>query len=663
MLSRSVQNLKIVSKQCLRSFIPLSSKHSSNPYHVSLNIYRSLSSSANLLTSDDFSDVINNLVKKDDGNNLNHTYVQKLKSVENVDVLEQFCVECRPSNPQEALMILQRLLNLSYPTKEDQIAEFLKSESYVSSLSAQFLNDEVDISCLMDAAICIFNILKKLPSGKKLMDEDVPLNIAPNFDMFFAAFMERIKQKMTTSDVEKLNPDSVIAFFRCLESKSYSEIDPTFVTEYKKVLKRKIPDITSSCTVTTLLMNLSKEHYDDEGFIMLVLNKVEELSHNMLLGELVHIFATLAENKCRKIPILQALSEAIRSHTDVLTLSQLERLANGIVKNSYYNPRLIERYCADLINSADTLSRWSQVSTFLNFLTRARVTNEKVWQVLISWMNKSFRDASLTDLRFCVGSLALMNVDQKHCFSLTRSLVSRLGPALNEDPLKWLNSVWAVACLKSLTLKLAESVLNEVFYKELFSKEYKKEQALFIAQKLCQINASAKYELAKYDGPFAKVDEFTFEPLDCQTLKYGTRVPKFEEFLMALNTPIPASFVTSPRFYPEYGAFIDSLLYYNRKTSKFDFISSVRKDDKHPLKGLIAVQYFSKKHFTAVDNTDEIRLLGVYQMGIRHLKAAGAKVVIFTEHEIEKIENVSNNRTFNRIVHIKDKIIEAAQSD
>uniref|UniRef100_A0AC34GWL8 RAP domain-containing protein n=1 Tax=Panagrolaimus sp. ES5 TaxID=591445 RepID=A0AC34GWL8_9BILA len=662
MLSRSVQHFKFVSKQCYGSIFLHSSKHALKPYPLSLNIRRSLSASANLLTSDDFSDVINDLVKKDDRQNINHEYVQKLKGVNDMNVLEQFCVKCRPSNPQEALLILQRLSDFSFTKKANQIVEFLKSDGYVSSLSAQFLNDDVDISCLMEASICIFNILEKLPNGKNTIDEDAPLNLTPNFDSFFVTFMEHLKQRMSAADVEKLNPDTVVAFFRCLENKRYSEIDPTFVAEFKKLLQRKIPDITSTAAITALLTTLNKEYYDDEGFIMLVISKVEELLHNMLLGELVNVFSTLAENKYRKLPVLQTLSEAIRVHTDILTLSQLERLANGIFKISYYNPRLIERFCADLINSAGNLSRWSQASTFLTFLTRARVTNEKVWKAIVNWMNKSYRTASITDLRFCVGSLALMNVDQKLCYSLATYLASRLQPAPKEDPLKWLNSMWAIACLKSLTPKLAESVLNETFYNELFSREFKKEEALFIAQKLCQINAAAKFDLMKYPGPFAKIDVFSFTPAACQILKYGTRLEKFEEFQTSLNTPIPPPFITPPRYYPEYGVFIDSLLYYNTKTSKFDSVSSVKNDDKHPLKGLLAVQYFSKKHFTVVNNIDEMRLLGAYQMGIRHLTAAGAKVVIFTEYEIEKAENVSSNRNLNRIVYIKDKIVKAAQN-
>lgn len=66
-----------------------------------------------------------------------------------------------------------------------------------------------------------------------------------------------------------------------------------------------------------------------------------------------------------------------------------------------------------------------------------------------------------------------MNVDQELCSSLVKSVASRLEPTPKEDPEKWLNAVFSVASLKCLTPKLAESVLNEAFNKELFSKEFR----------------------------------------------------------------------------------------------------------------------------------------------------------------------------------------------
>jgi hypothetical protein len=633
----------------------------SMPYLYSLNFCRSFSSSANCLTSDDFSDVINDLIKKDDRHSINHGYVQKLKGVDNLNVLEQFCIESRPSNPQEALLTLQRLSNLFHTKKDNQIAEFLKSESYVSSLSTQFLNDEADISCLLEAAICIFNILEKLPDGK--IDEDAPLNLAPNFDKFFVTFMERIKKRMWDVDVEKLNPDTVVAFYRCLESKKYTEIDPNFVGEYKKVLQRKIPDITSTATITTLLTTLNKEDLKEGSFSMLVLSKVEELSPYMLLGELVNVFVYLAENGYRKISILDALSEAIRNHTDILTLPQLERLANGIMKISFYNPRLVVRYCSDLISSSNTICRSSQVSLFSSFLSNARVTDEKVWHKLVKWMNEASRTANVGDIRYCVGSLALMNVNQKLCSSLVAALASRLQPTPTEPPLKWLNAVWSVASLKCLTRRLAESVLNETFVKELFSKEFSPEQKISVAQKLCQINSAAKYDLKDYRGPFVKINEFSFTRDTCHILKYGTKGERHEIFLGFLRTLYPATCITPPLYYPEYGTFVDCMLYYNPQTSKFDSVASAPKDDKLPLKGLIAVQYFNRRHFTIAytdEDNDKRRLIGAYQMGIRHLQAAGAKVVVIAEHELEKCPVKDGIRT--EIVYIKDKITQAAHS-
>lgn len=94
---------------------------------------------------------------------------------------------------------------------------------------------------MLDAAVCIFNILKELPENKVTINEDEPLSLTPNFNSFFIKFMEHLKQKLNSADIEKLNPDTVVAFYRCLENKDYAKIDESFVIQYKQILQRKIP--------------------------------------------------------------------------------------------------------------------------------------------------------------------------------------------------------------------------------------------------------------------------------------------------------------------------------------------------------------------------------------------------------------------------------------
>jgi hypothetical protein len=294
-------------------------------------------------------------------------------------------------------------------------------------------------------------------------------------------------------------------------------------------------------------------------------------------------------------------------------------------------------------------------------LSKARITDEKVWKMLVKWMNENHRTAGMNDLRYCIGSLALMNVDSKLCAPVASAVASRLQPAPNEDPLKWLNAVWSLATLNHLTPKWAESVLNGDFRKELLTKKLAPDENLFVAQKLCQINAAAKFDLKEYAGPLLKVDDLKFESTPCELLKYGKKYSfeKYKAFYKALTTTIPLA--TPSKYYPEYGVFIDSLLYYNTETSKFASLSSVPKDKKFPLKGLVAVQYFNERHYTRVytnEDAENRRLLGAYQMGIRHLQAAGAKVVIIAEHDLEKCP-----MNVNRYESITEKVKKAAQSN
>ena len=140
------------------------------------------------------------------------------------------------------MLTLQRLVKLGHSEQHnDSVVKFLQSEAYVSSLSAQFLNDEVGISCLLDAGICILNLLKAIPQIQQPSNEEAPLKLTPDFGSFFFAFMENIKKKMSTAEVDDLSPDTLVRFFRSLQEKSYSKVDASFVNEYKKQLLRKIP--------------------------------------------------------------------------------------------------------------------------------------------------------------------------------------------------------------------------------------------------------------------------------------------------------------------------------------------------------------------------------------------------------------------------------------
>ena len=138
----------------------------------------------------------------------------------------------------------------------------------------------------------------------------------------------------------------------------------------------------------------------------------------------------------------------------------------------------------------------------------------------------NFSDANISDLRMCIGSLAHMNINPSLCKPAISYLASRLQPSNREEPQKWLNSVYALACLKSLTPKLAESVLREEFRKELFAKIPDgfaffilspktsiifRASKLFTIQKLCQINAAAKFEIKDYRGTLANFDDLQFD--------------------------------------------------------------------------------------------------------------------------------------------------------
>lgn len=130
----------------------------------------------------------------------------------------QVIEEHRPITASEILLILRKLENLSTVKANTEVLEFLKSEAFVSLLSAQLLMDDVDLAVLLNVGNCIMKISSSLPDLDKQIKEDDALTLTLDFDTFYQELFKKINGRLLTDDTSKLSADSVIGFYCGLRS-------------------------------------------------------------------------------------------------------------------------------------------------------------------------------------------------------------------------------------------------------------------------------------------------------------------------------------------------------------------------------------------------------------------------------------------------------------
>jgi len=612
---------------------------------------------------DKFEELIDGIIDiTSTGNERQSSYVflQKLRHMSSVHQLKKGIEECRPNTANEVLLILRKLENLSSVKANTEVIEFLKSEAFISLLSAQLLMDDVDLATLLDVGNCIMKISSSLPDLDKQIREDDVLTLTLNFDTFYQELFKKINARLLTDDTSNLSADSVIGFYCGLRSFK-GKANPDMVDRIENVVIRKVSEVQNSGTIISLFLSLDKEKFSQLNFIVPILSKIEELVPVMLLGELITVICTLATNKCRRHDLLQTVAEAIRSHSDIMTPGQLVRLSSAIKELSFYFPRLITRFGNDFVNSTASFSDFAQITPILNLFVTGKVTDEAAWIAACKWILNNSKRANHPDLRFCISACAAGNVDPQLIKPISENLAKNLQPGEKETPRRWLNIVWSLAVLNSLTPKLADSILKESFQKALFTDIKSKDEKSFIAQKLFQINTAAKFDLNGYRGSIlTKLDDsIDLGPGTTSKLKYGKKAPRYENFFSNMNLLIPAECRAAPSFYPEVGSFIDVLTVFNSETSKFVPLKSVKKDDQKPLNGFTAILYFDNQFTRCYSDADysKQRLLGQFQMNVRHLQLAGARVCIMAEHDLQKCSD-----TVQRMMYMKQQIANPSRN-
>uniref|UniRef100_A0A7E4W5J8 RAP domain-containing protein n=1 Tax=Panagrellus redivivus TaxID=6233 RepID=A0A7E4W5J8_PANRE len=600
---------------------------------------------------DKFNDLIDDLVTTSAPlRAFTSSYAQKLRGAKTIEEFQKLMSTDRPTKAEEVVFALHTLEHLSAVSPK-QASEFLKSEVFVTALAAQLLTPDVALENLVEVLACILRINHGIPIEEEGVAND-SVKLSHTLASFFSKLCAQVEAGLQAK-TEDLNATTAINFY-CDVKPYFSKLSPGLKEITETSVLRKISEVHTSSSIIRLLQSLNGKEFNDMKFNTPILAKVEELVPIMLNGERISVMATLAAHKCRKYELLQSIAEGIRSYTDILTCSQIVRLSNAIVELSFYHQRLVSRICQDLLNSTSSIRQWGHVTSIINLLAKARVTDEKIWLAIIEWMRQHLKNAPYSDLRFCFSALVGSGLPPKHFADISATVAKKLQPGTKEQPKRWLNIVWSLAVVDALSPKLAESVLCEDFKKEVLSSVVSTERT-FIAQKLLQISSAATHGIPNYRGSTVQKfdNDVNTSVQSFRQLKYGKNLAFADQFMTYLSVIIPGG--CASQVDQSVGALIDALYIFDSSTNKLASLNSVLSDPLKPLAGKNVVLYFNDNHFSRgfTDEDDgKRRLLGVYQMNVRHLKASGASVVVVTEHELQQCSD-----SVSRLKLIKEKLI------
>uniref|UniRef100_A0AC34Q6K1 Uncharacterized protein n=1 Tax=Panagrolaimus sp. JU765 TaxID=591449 RepID=A0AC34Q6K1_9BILA len=589
--------------------------------------------------------------------NVDHSFAKKM-DVESVKELEKLFEEMKPTSSKQIVVILRKLERFAMIDKAN-VEVFLKSEAFVSSTFSHVLGEKTDLTTLFEALMIIMKLNASFPVEQ--VEKDAPLSLIPSFDSVYMSLFKKVDELCSNAKLP-VDSEAVIGFYCTFKNLGGHEHPAmkSFVKNIESLVKQKILELNNRGIIIALFNSLNTDDYQQLDLINPILSKIEELAPVMLLGELITIISTCADNSFRPFALLDVVSEAIKNSTEILTPNQLVKLTSAIRRLSFYHPRLVTRINSDFVNSINRFSKFPEITGILNYFTKGRMTDETAWKAICKWIVQHHKQASISDLRFCINAFAAENVDPKLIKPVASHLKSlQLQPGPNESPKKWLNTVWSLAILHELSPGLADSILKKTFQQALFQEISNVDEKCFYAQKLLQVNAAAKYDLKDYKGTLLhNVEDFIdIKPEIMQKLKYGKATTQFENYAKDVANLLPPGSVTPLIFRNDIGIFIDILVAYDTKIGKFVPMKSIEKNPEKPLNGLTAVIFFGDNHFTRrYSDADDgkRRLGGQYLMNIRHLKSTGARICVIPVDEIKKCAD-----KVSRITFVKEQIANA----
>ncbi|CAJ0937116.1 unnamed protein product, partial [Mesorhabditis belari] len=397
----------------------------------------------------------------------------------------------------------------------------------------------------------------------------------------------------------------------------------------------------------------------------LIASSAKKLLPVMNVDELVSLIEQFASRGNRdKECIDQAINRIVMS-SQSLSVNQGVILLTSLCRLHIFDARIIRKIVNDLNEKGlMELKDWNQVTSLANSLTRLRVANPTLWNMLGQWVVEKFASKDVEKIGLFVSGMAHLGVVDKH----GRELATRLAKILDKQKAKsenvWLSSMTSLAYYGVLPGHLAETILNKDFVAHLCnSLKQSPENTMYHLLRIMRINSYVKNCIQDYHGPtFDLAKEFRAIPEMTQIarkLKYGGNSKEEGDFLDILYKVTPLSHCRAPRLH-ESGTYVEAEI----KPVEFGSTKCIAVNEwanDITDKKTRPILYFpwnqihytydlttSNKKDTDVDDDHgrESRLLGFHQMGIQLLRMEGYNPLVILDTELRQHAEISETISY-----------------
>ena len=309
-------------------------------------------------------------------------------------------------------------------------------------------------------------VTSSVPSALLRMVIDLPTT--PQID----SFAKQLIVRQFLKSMRHLSVSQLLHFILS-QSGEDSGLDQSVYDSAMHLLQQRWVEIKSGRDIVTLLYLISD---DSTQFLDRLENRALDLCDSMTVKELYRIVYCLARRRRRNTPLLRALMYYLDRQELDLSPVHLSNLAFALGVLNVHDRGVMEKLITAVCKIVETRSHPQDVTR--------RVLSSVVQSLgILRWFDKKFMDMAVdrfphlnvdvSDWVRLVHTLASVNYLPPHLGKSGLAGIMRQISSLSRDnPLLWLDAVWACSVLDSLTNDLAASVLSLEFVAKLQGKDY-----------------------------------------------------------------------------------------------------------------------------------------------------------------------------------------------
>lgn len=248
-------------------------------------------------------------------------------------------------------------------------------------------------------------------------------------------------------------------------------------------------------------------------------DEAAKLITGLTMPQMIKVMASLAQKKKRSTPLLRSLAFNISSNTNKLNLKECGDLLYAMASLNFRDTVLTARICADVESElSENKDKPAPIGSILTSISLLRYRDTTILDLLSEWIVANCDKFKPPHISALLLSLATLSHEPSNMDFVKAKLVSSLSESDFIKPTDWLNTVWSLAVLNSVSSQQLASVTNTKFISSL-ENERNGDLSPAIKMKLLNLNAFATLVEPKLGNGLNLKDPKFFVPTDASKEK------------------------------------------------------------------------------------------------------------------------------------------------